>query len=404
MDEIDNIDSLAAVGAASYGGQLSYQEPEPFVVDAAEHRFSFHPAGKDRFETLLGLIESAQATLKLVYYMFQGDIAGQQVRDALIDAAERGVDVCLIVDAFGTDAPNSFFKPLVKAGGRFKVFEPKFGARYFIRNHQKMALADDERVMVGGFNISDNYFKPPQEGGWNDLGILIEGPIVQRFCDWFDRLDQWVANPGSQYRLIRTMLRKSDCGNDHVQLLMGGPTHTTSEWARRVKKDMARASRIDLVMAYFSPPRSIRRLIRRVAERGAARLIMAGQSDNSATIGASRALYRGLLHSGVEIAEFQASKLHCKLVVIDDVTYFGSGNFDLRSLRLNLELMVRVDDKALAVRMRELIDHMEKASEPITEDWYAKQATWFNRFRWRLGWFLVSVADYTVTRRINIGL
>ncbi len=400
MDPIDSTDSFTA----SVEGQLLYQEPEPFVVDAAGHRFSFHPTGKDRFATLLGLIESAEKKLKIFYYMFQDDFAGQQVRQALIDAAERGVDVYLIVDAFGTDAPNNFFKPLVKAGARFDVFEPRFGARYFIRNHQKMAIADDERVMAGGFNISDNYFKPPEEDGWNDLGVLIEGPIVERFCDWFEKLDQWVSNPGSQYRLIRTMLREWDHGDGPVQLLMGGPTHITSDWARQVKKDLARGDRLDLVMAYFSPPRSIRRLIRRIAERGSARLIMAGRSDNNATIGASRALYRGLLNSDVKIAEFQPSKLHCKLVVVDDVTYFGSANFDLRSLRLNLELMVRVKDETLAARIRELIDHMEEASEPITDEWYANRASWFNRFRWRLGWFLVSVADYTVTRRLNIGL
>jgi len=404
MDTIDSIDSFAVSGSAVGEGQRLYQEPAPFVVDTAEHRFSFHPAGKDRFATLLELIDSAQDTLKLFYYMFQDDFAGQQVRKALIGAAERGVDVYLIVDAFGTDAGKSFFKPIVKAGGRFEMFEPRFGARYFIRNHQKMAIADDERVMAGGFNISDNYFKPPEENGWNDLGVLIEGPIVQRFCDWFDRLDQWVSNPGSQYRLIRAMLREWDHGDGPVQLLMGGPTHITSDWAREVKKDLAHGERLDLVMAYFSPPRSIRRLIRRIAERGKARLVMAGLSDNNATIGASRALYRGLLDSNAQIVEFQPSKLHCKLIVVDDVTYFGSANFDLRSLRLNLEIMVRVEDADLAEKMRGLIDHMEEASEPITDEWYAKRASWFNRFRWRLGWFMVSVADYTVTRRLNIGL
>ncbi|MEP5936774.1 MAG: phosphatidylserine/phosphatidylglycerophosphate/cardiolipin synthase family protein [Erythrobacter sp.] len=400
MDKIDPTDSFAPLDEK----QAEYREPEPFVVDAAGHRFAFHPAGIDRFATLLGLIESAQTSLKLFYYMFQDDFAGQQVRSALVQAAERGVEVDLIVDAFGTDAPNSFFDPLKEAGGNFAIFEPRMSARYLIRNHQKMAIADDERVMAGGFNISDNYFKPPEENGWADLGVLIEGPIVERFGAWFVQMKSWVSKPGTQYRLLRQMLLHWDRGDGATQLLMGGPTQVTSAWARQVKRDMANAQRLDMVMAYFSPPRSIRRLIRRIAERGTTRLIMAGKSDNNATIGASRALYRGLLHSEVTIAEFQPSKLHCKLIVVDDVTYFGSANFDLRSIRLNLELMVRVEDKELAERMRELIGYMDDASEPITAEWYKRRANWFNRIRWRLGWFLVSVVDYTVTRRINLGL
>ena len=400
MDKIDPTDSFAP----SEEKQAEYSEPEPFVVDAVGHRFAFHPAGKDRFATLLGVIESAQNSLKLFYYMFQDDFAGEQVRNALVLAAERGVEVYLIVDAFGTDAPNSFFEPLKAAGGNFAVFEPRMGARYLIRNHQKMAIADDERVMTGGFNISDNYFKPPEENGWADLGVLIEGPMVERFCAWFEQMKAWVSKPGAQYRLLRQMLLQWDRGDGDAQLLMGGPTQITSAWARQAKRDMANAQRLDMVMAYFSPPRSIRRLIRRIAERGTTRLIMAGKSDNNATIGASRALYRGLLTSGVTIAEFQPSKLHCKLIVVDDVTYFGSANFDLRSIRLNLELMVRVKDQALAERMREMVSHINDASEPVTSEWYKRRANWFNRIRWRLGWFLVSVVDYTVTRRINLGL
>ena len=189
-----------------------------------------------------------------------------------------------------------------------------------------------------------------------------------------------------------------------MELLLGGPSKITSAWARIVKQDLAQAERLDLVMAYFSPPRSIRRLIRMVSRKGKARLITAGKSDNTTTIGASRALYGALLRDNVEIYEFDASKLHMKLLVVDDVTYFGSANFDLRSIRLNLELMVRVKDVELAAKMREVIEHMTKGSVPITQEWHDERGSWINRIRWRLSWFLVSVLDYTVARRLNLGL
>ena len=157
-------------------------------------------------------------------------------------------------------------------------------------------------------------------------------------------------------------------------------------------------------MAYFSPPRSIRRLIRMLARKNHARLVMAGRSDNTTTIGASRALYGALLRDDVELFEFDVCKLHTKLLVVDDVTYFGSANFDLRSIRLNLELMVRIEDAELAARMRTAIAHMADASKSITREWHRENATLINRIRWRLSWFLVSVLDYTVARRLNLGL
>lgn len=383
---------------------VTYRDPEGFGLDVAGHSFRFLLAGDERRHALVELIDSARSSLKLCFYMFQPDASGNKVRGALIRAAQRGVDVHLILDAFGSDAPRSFLGPIERAGGKVSIFQPRWNVRYLIRNHQKFVVADDRSVLTGGFNVSDHYFASPQENGWSDLGVAIQGPVVERFIDWFAQLDQWVSAGGSQFRNIRRMVRDWNEGNGDVQLLLGGPTRITSAWARTVKRDIARADRLDMVMAYFSPPRSIRRLIRMLSRRGRAQLVMAGKSDNTTTIAASRALYGALLRDGVEISEFDACKLHMKLLVVDDIVYLGSANFDLRSIRLNLELMVRIEDAELATRMREVVSHLAKSSKPITREWYAKRATWVNRIRWRMAWFLVSVVDYTVARRLNLGL
>ncbi|KUO57714.1 MAG: cardiolipin synthase B [Sphingomonadales bacterium BRH_c3] len=383
---------------------VDFHDAESFEVASAGHRFQFYPGGSDRLAALIELIDSAQASLKMCFYMFQPDHAGTKVRGALIRAAQRGVDLHLIVDAFGSDAPESFFAPIVRAGGKFSLFSPRWDVRYLIRNHQKFAIADDARAITGGFNVSDHYFATPQQNGWIDLGVSIEGPVVTKFVEWFAELSGWVAKGSSQFLAIRRLIRDWNGGEGPVQLLLGGPSRITSAWARTVKRDISRGNRLDLAMAYFSPPRSMRRLIRKLARCGSARLVMAGKSDNTTTIGASRALYGGLLRAGVRIAEFEPCKLHLKLLVVDDVTYFGSANLDMRSIRLNLELMVRVEDAELADRMREMIDHLEAWSEPVTREWYRNKATLLSRIRWRLSWFLVSVVDYTVARRLNLGL
>jgi cardiolipin synthase len=89
--------------------------------------------------------------------------------------------------------------------------------------------------------------------------------------------------------------------------------------------------------------------------------------------------------------------------VVDDVVYLGSANFDMRSLYLNLELMLKIEDRAVATRMRAFVSDHIAASERITPALHARRASLWNRIRWNLGWLLVSVVDYTVTRKLNLG-
>src|SRR3546814_10726124 len=133
----------------------------------------------------------------------------------MLAAARRGVTVSLIVDAFGSDAAEHehFFAPLEAAGASVCEFEPRFGRRYLLRNHQKLALADAEeepRVIIGGFNIDDDYFGTRAEDAWRDLGLIVEGPAAARIAGSFDLLSGWVRQqPGSFGELRRTLTRFS---------------------------------------------------------------------------------------------------------------------------------------------------------------------------------------------------
>jgi cardiolipin synthase len=326
------------------------------------------------------------------------------VRDALAAAARRGIKVNLIIDGFGADARKPFFAPLCEAGGTFCCFSPKWSQRYLIRNHQKIVIADGKTAMIGGFNVEDSYFAAPAANGWNDLGITVEGSAVADLSRWFDELDKWTQNPHANWRAIRRMVRDWQPGSGPVRVLIGGPTRGLSSWAKCVRSDLTGARRLDMLMAYFSPSNRTLRAIGRVARRDGARLVMAAKSDNGATIGATRSLYDYLLKRRAKIWEFEACKLHTKLIVIDNKSYFGSANFDMRSLYLNLEVMLRIEDQALADRLSEHIGQHIPASTHITPSLHKKRAGLVNRVRWNLSWFLVAVVDYTVSRRLNLGL
>ena len=394
---------------ATGGGLAPYRDPAPFAVSTQDHELTFYPAGQDRLAALLALIEGARTSLDMCFYIFAEDACGVAVRDALIAAARRGVAVRLMIDGFGSNATApAFFDPLRAAGADFCKFSARPSVRYMIRNHQKMVIADaglaGSAAMIGGFNVEQDYFAPPEANGWNDLGIVFTGPAVAPLALWFEQLHRWTADPKAQWRAMRRLVREWDPGQGPVQWLMGGPTRGLSPWARAVSDDLRRGARLDMMMAYFSPALRLLGRIGRIARKGETRLVLAAKSDNGATIGASRLLYGKLLKRGVRIWEFSPCKLHTKLIVLDDTVYLGSANFDMRSLYINLELMLRIEDRALANRMREFISQHLPASLEVTRPIHRSRRTFFNRIRWTLSWFLVAVVDYTVSRRLNLGL
>ncbi|HWL46778.1 MAG TPA: phosphatidylserine/phosphatidylglycerophosphate/cardiolipin synthase family protein [Sphingomonadaceae bacterium] len=360
--------------------------------------------GPARLEALIGLIDGARTTLRLLYYIYSDDEAGRRVRDALIGALDRGVAVALIIDGFGSDASDAFLAPLRDAGADLCRFIPGLGRRYLLRNHQKLALADEARAIIGGFNISGDYFGTTADNAWRDLGLALEGPAAARLAGYFDGLLRWAHVPRASMRRLRRALFHWSSPPGPVRWLFGGPTRRLSPWARTVKRDMRGARRLDLIAAYFVPNPAMMRRLERVARRGGeARVLTAALSDNGATVAAARHCYRRLLKAGVRIFEYQPAKLHTKLFVIDDAVHIGSANFDMRSLYINLEIMLRIADQQFAGRMRDYVDGELAQSKEITREAHRALSTLFNRVRWGLAYFLVAVLDYKVTRRLNFG-
>src|SRR5690606_23793998 len=267
------------------------------------------------------------------------------------------------------------FAPTIEAGAEFCRFIPKLTRRYLIRNHQKIVVADGRLAMLGGFNVEDSYFAGSGEDGWTDLGFTIEGPVVARVEAWFDTLEEWALDPHGRFRTIRHKVRDWDPGSGPVQLLIGGPALGLSPWARSVSQDLVEGKRLDMMMGYFSPPSRLQKRIHAIARGGETRLVFPARSDHRVPRLAARALYRKLLRAGARIWEFEACRLHTKLIVLDDVVYLGSANFDMRSLYLNLEIVLMIEDAALAERMRGYVSWHLPGSTEITRAVHAQRAT-----------------------------
>jgi len=270
-----------------------------------------------------------------------------------------------------------------------------------------MLLADGDgphsRVLIGGFNIEDDYFKPADQGGWRDIGMVVAGAAAARLAPYFDALLGWALTKGARIRQLRDIIQRYSETSGKLQWQFGGPMRRVSPWAVSTARDLNQGCDVEVIAAYFAPPWSMLKRIARVGATGRARVITAAKSDNTATIFAARFTYNQLMKRGVEIYEYQRTKLHTKLLVFDDEVHIGSSNFDIRSLYLNLEMMLRVDDAEFTSLMRLYFEGELDDSLMITREAWDKRRTLLNRLKWGLSFFLVTAVDYTVTRRLNFG-
>ncbi len=424
VPDLDGLKGADHATATPAGGRRKHALTAEWSHETAGNRMDFLIDGPDRLEALIAAINGARTSLKLLYYMFSDDVSGNQVMDALIAALGRGVKVSLIIDGFGSgDTAARFFTRFAEAGGDYHAFSTKWRATYLIRNHQKLLIADDALVITGGFNISDDYFGSIDNiHCWHDLGLRLTGPAVAPMVEYFAAIEGWVNAPGHNWKSLRFLIHTWDRINPRaarqrmayssesrqsgpLHWYIGGPTRRFNPWVKAIKADLDAGQRLHMIEAYFAPGQGMLRRIARIAtERKGATVILPSKSDNGATIGAARILYGYLLKRGVRIYEFAPTKLHMKLIVIDNITWIGTANFDMRSLFINMELMLRIDDPALAEEMRNLVDIHADHSDVITRLEHKRQLTPMNRLRWSLAYFIVAVMDYGVTRRLNFGI
>jgi cardiolipin synthase len=374
---------------------------EPIRAEIAGNRLELIESGVERFNLLLQLIGGAERSIRMLMYMFNPDKDGDAVRNALTEAAQRGVEVKLLIDGFGSAATAEFFTDLGNAGGEHCVFNPSWGRRYLLRNHQKLIVIDEQTVLIGGANIDATYLDDRASGHWRDLWLRLDGPEAALPVRYFDSLFRWSKRPKSTLRSLRRMVAEYNEWRGPLQWKFSGPLSLRNSWWRSIGRDIKRAHRLDLVFAYFAPPGAMIRRIGRVGRRGRARIINAAKSDNIATVGAARHSYSRLIRRHVEIYEYQPAKLHTKLAIVDDTVHIGSSNFDYRSFYINLEIMLRIKDAAFAQAMRGYFERELKDCRWITHEVHHRRATLWRRVKWAVSHFLVNVMDYTVTRRLN---
>ena len=383
--------------------------------------------GQEVFPAMLDAIDAARVSVSLETYIFSSGTLGESFRDALVRAADRGVCVRVLVDALGSyGLSSSFWDSLRTVGGEVRRFNPLSWDRMGIRDHRKLLVCDEAVAFIGGVNIAPESAGDGVNRGWCDIGLRLEGPLVfslaRAFDEMFERSDfkvrRFVKLCRTKARKVISALRQpgtpvaeplddKPLGANKVissgpdeQLLLSGPGMGRNPLKIALRKDLAGAESVQIMVAYFLPTWRLRRQLIRIARRGGrVQLLLAGRSDVLVSQWAARSLYRRLLKEGVEIYEYQPQVLHAKLLIIDGVVYVGSANLDPRSLNINYELMVRFRNPGMSAYAREFFANNLRYCRRITlEEWRKTRSLW-RRLKQRWAYFLLVRVDPYIAER-----
>jgi len=359
-------------------------------------------SGDEVFPAMLSAIAAAQKTVALEIYILAAGKLAEEFRTALIAARERGVTVRVLIDAIGSlELPNSFLEPFRLAGVEVRVFNPLALRRFGIRNHRKLLVCDESVAFIGGFNIAEEYSGDGVTRGWCDLGVQLNGALVDDLAASFEEM--FALADFQHKRLVRLARarQKKVVLDANDQLLLSGPGRGQSPIRRALLADLRQARRIQIIVPYFIPSWRIRRLLARAARRGGqVQLLLPGKSDVALAQLAGRSLYRRLLKAGVEIYEYQPQVLHAKLFVLDDAVYVGSANLDPRSLSINYELLVRRYDAAEAARARTIFAEALAHSRRIDrEELKLNSGLWTRLKEYFAYWVLVRIDPHVARKQ-----
>lgn len=304
----------------------------------------------DAYAAMRESIDSAEKHLHIEFYIWNDDETGRDFRDRLVARARAGVEVRVLVDAFGSSGlPSDFFSPLIDAGGNSAVFSPlsRFrrlfkGGRVDFRNHRKLLIADGVVGYTGGINIGDEYLgKDEAVGMWRDTHMRIEGPAVYGLQRAF--LEDWCwASDEARFEVDKYFPRmESNKGNDVVLIVDSGPDRRWWPIYRLHVQAIALArTRIWLTNPYFLPDPVVEEALVTAALRGVdVRVLVPVKNDSRLVALASEALFPTLLDAGVKIYRYGDGFVHAKTLLVDDwLGTIGSANLDTRSFQLNFEL------------------------------------------------------------------
>jgi len=330
----------------------------------------FYPAMR---EAILG----AESSIDMEAYIFQPGEVADMLIDAMVERANAGVEVRIVMDAIGSVGMGGrSARRLRDAGCKLNFYQPIRWYRLHRlnnRTHRELLVVDGRVAFTGGAGVADWWFKPHDgKPAWRDTMARIEGPIVAALQGVF--AENWLECCGEILTSPRHWPQIKPAGSAEAMLVKSSPSDRAT--VSRVVFQMlieGAVAKVDISTPYFLPDRALRRAIVRAAQRGVlVRVIMPGNyTDQRLVRLASRRMYRELLDGGVRLFEYRPAMTHVKAMMVDDEwAVIGTTNVDNRSFEHNDEVNVAFRETHVTARLRQDFEADLASSNEVTlDDW-----------------------------------
>ena len=328
-------------------------------------------------------VDSATTSVLMEFYIWNEGGRADEVLNAVIRAAQRGVSCRILIDALGARPWWKGKQPhqLRDAGVDLRPALPvglfrSFIGRTDLRLHRKIVVIDGKAAWTGSMNLVDpRFFK--QESGvgqWVDAMVRLEGPAVVVLA--LIMINDWILETGESLDSVLTSAgiefveRK---GSVDIQVVPSGPGES-GDCLLQVILTLVHSAQHELILTtpYLVPDDSLLRALRGAAGRGVAvKLIVPEKVDSLLTRYASRSYFDDLLEIGVEIHLYHGGLLHTKSIMVDGkISMFGTVNLDMRSLWLNFEVTLFAYDASFADQLRTIQQsYLDDASVLQPQEW-----------------------------------
>lgn len=349
--------------------------------------------GDAYYPAILGAIASAKATVNFQCYIWESGRVSDRFIEAFNAAAARGVEVRVLIDAFGATKFKGHDRQHLRDGGcRLEFFRPlKWYSmiRVYKRTHQRAMVIDGRIGFTGGAAVADKWegnADSPEH--WRDNMTQVTGPLVSGVQtafgnDWLYCCGEIVTGPRFYPQPPTGMAGPaaehgagldSPDGNAMALAVVSSPSDS-SQPIRVCNWLTFRAARRTLWISnsYFIPDRRIRKVLTERAKAGVdVRILVPGDKTDAKPVRmAGQTHYDELLCGGVRIFEYQPTMMHAKVVVVDGHwSIVGSANMDERSMELNEENVLAICDPTFAESIEQgLRDDFAQSKEISLEEW-----------------------------------
>ena len=357
------------------------------------------PGAKEKFKDLEPAISQAKHYIHIEYYKWYNDSIGRHLLDALAKAAQRGVKVRILYDAFGCSGkePNvtdDFISRYRSLGLDLVGWDPMrfpYINHALHRLHRKMVVIDGRMVYTGGLNIADYYIHgKPELGKWADMHARLEGPIVDEYQRLF--ADMWYRETGEYldslaYRSPDAHLYDESKEGYEAFVVDREPGRKSARIRQSYISCLDNAQkRVRIINPYVILVSSVRKALRRCIERGVEVEILLGHKGDNliSEVSTAREIYN-LARRGAKVWLCRECFHHDKVMIVDDsLCTVGTANLDARSLSFDYEVNAYFFSPEYCRQLNEYFNHHKRCAVMLSEDNWKEL---YPRSKRRLGWW-----------------